>query len=69
MKYEAQCCVCKRVRYTDKSWSAEPRPHDNNTSHGYCPDCFEAMKNGEVDTASIDRAREQARQALVTHRP
>ena len=40
---EVQCCVCKRIRTTDK-WVFRPRVGvvASEISHGYCPDCAEA---------------------------
>jgi len=36
-----QCCVCKKVRQTDGSWTEQSVEGRRDISHGYCPDCFD----------------------------
>ncbi len=35
-----QCCVCKKVRQDDGSWTSQETEGRMDISHGYCPKCY-----------------------------
>ena len=59
-----QCCKCKKVRVDDE-WVRPGGAPDANTSHTYCPVCFE-MTISELRAEAADLASD--RPCLVASR-
>lgn len=54
----AQCCICKRTREEQGTWTSSPPQESNTVSHTYCPSCLaESMVSITRELAQANRAR------------
>ena len=54
-----QCCVCKKIRFDDDTWSASPVGYKDDTmniSHTYCPECF---KIAMIEVKAFSKAKRE----------
>lgn len=50
------CCVCHRTK-SGKRWVKKEKPKDEGrTSHGYCPECYQAT----MERLQVDHLEQQA---------